>query len=84
MRTVGVFEAKTHLSGLLDEVSAGQTIVITRNGKPVAELRPIGARPPMSVKEAVERIRQGPKIRLEAGEDRRSFVRSLIEEGRRF
>ncbi|MFY9778975.1 MAG: type II toxin-antitoxin system prevent-host-death family antitoxin [Candidatus Baltobacteraceae bacterium] len=84
MRTIGVFEAKTHLSGLLDEVATGQTIVITRNGTPIAELRPIGARAPMSVKEAVERIRQGPKIRLEPGEDPSTFVRSLIEEGRRF
>lgn len=84
MRTVGAFEAKTHLSALLDEVAAGQTIVITRNGTPVAELRPVGARPPMSVQEAVERIKRGPKIRLEPGEDPRTFIRSLIEEGRRF
>jgi prevent-host-death family protein len=84
MRTVGAFEAKTHFSALLDEVAAGHTIVITRNGTPVAELRPIAARPPMSVKEAVERIKRGPKIRLESGEDPASFIRSLIEEGRRF
>ncbi|MGP6156245.1 MAG: type II toxin-antitoxin system Phd/YefM family antitoxin [Vulcanimicrobiaceae bacterium] len=84
MRSVGVFEAKTHLSGLLDEVSAGATIVITRNGTPVAELRPIGPRPPMSVREAVERIRKGHKIRLEPGEEPAAFIRSLIEEGRRY
>lgn len=37
---VGAFEAKTHLSRLLDEVEKGMHIVITRHGKPVAELRP--------------------------------------------
>lgn len=37
---VGAFEAKTHLSQLLDEVEAGEKIVITRHGKPVAELVP--------------------------------------------
>lgn len=37
---VGAFEAKTHLSRLLDEVEKGARIVITRHGKPVAELRP--------------------------------------------
>jgi len=37
---VGAFEAKTHLSRLLDEVERGASIVITRHGKPVAELRP--------------------------------------------
>ena len=41
MREVGAFEAKTHLSELLAAVEAGETIRITRRGKPVAELRPI-------------------------------------------
>ena len=38
--TVGVHEAKTHLSDLLRRVEAGETVVITRRGRPVAELRP--------------------------------------------
>ena len=37
---VGAFEAKTHLSRLLDEVAGGETIYITKHGKRVAELRP--------------------------------------------
>ena len=37
---VGVHEAKTHLSDLLRRVEAGETVVITRRGEPVAELRP--------------------------------------------
>ncbi len=41
MRTVGVLEAKTNLSALIDEVEAsGDEIVITRHGKPVARLSP--------------------------------------------
>lgn len=41
MRSVGVLEAKTKLSALLDEVEAtGETIVITRHGKRVARLSP--------------------------------------------
>lgn len=36
--TVGAFEAKTHLSRLLDEVEAGKRVIISRHGKPVAEL----------------------------------------------
>ncbi len=35
---VGLFEAKTHLSKLLDRVEAGEEIVVTRHGKPVAKL----------------------------------------------
>ena len=38
MKYVGIFDAKTHLSGLVDEVEKGQEIVITRHGKPVARL----------------------------------------------
>jgi prevent-host-death family protein len=40
IKEVGAFEAKTHLSRLLDEVAAGETIYITKHGKRVAELRP--------------------------------------------
>lgn len=38
MITVGAFEAKTHLSALLDKVEAGEEVLITRHGKPVARL----------------------------------------------
>jgi prevent-host-death family protein len=40
---IGSFEAKTHLSGLLEKVAQGKTFRITRRGRPVAELRPIQA-----------------------------------------
>jgi prevent-host-death family protein len=42
MRHVGAFEAKTHLSALLDAVERGETVVITRHGVPVAKLSPAG------------------------------------------
>jgi len=38
MESVSVYDAKTHLSRLLDAVEAGEEIVITRNGHPVARL----------------------------------------------
>jgi len=37
---VGAFEAKTHLSSLLQKVEQGARIVITKRGKPIAELKP--------------------------------------------
>ena len=40
MRQVTVAEAKTQLSSLLDAVEDGQSMVITRRGKPIAELVP--------------------------------------------
>ncbi len=38
MRMVNVHEAKTHLSRLLQDVEAGEEIVICRAGKPIARL----------------------------------------------
>ena len=36
MRTIGAYDAKTHLPRLLDEVAAGESITITKHGRPVA------------------------------------------------
>ncbi len=40
MRKINVHEAKTHLSALLEEVAAGEQVVIARAGKPIACLVP--------------------------------------------
>jgi prevent-host-death family protein len=42
---VGVFEAKTRLSELLERAERGEEIVITRRGQPVARLTPVTHRP---------------------------------------
>ncbi|BBH16544.1 hypothetical protein Back2_08310 [Nocardioides baekrokdamisoli] len=39
-KTVNIHEAKTHLSRLLEEVQAGETIVIAKAGTPIAQLKP--------------------------------------------
>jgi antitoxin (DNA-binding transcriptional repressor) of toxin-antitoxin stability system len=39
MLTVSLAHAKAHLSELLDKVEAGEEVVITRHGKPVAHIR---------------------------------------------
>jgi len=39
--TVGAYEAKTHLSELLEKVEAGEEIIITKHGAPVAKLVPV-------------------------------------------
>ncbi|MGH7821236.1 MAG: type II toxin-antitoxin system Phd/YefM family antitoxin [Candidatus Binatia bacterium] len=40
MGEINVYEAKTHLSRLLDRAAAGEELVITRHGRPVAVLGP--------------------------------------------
>lgn len=79
MATVGAFEAKTHLSALLKRVEAGEHIVITRHGTPVAELRPFAAREAHSVRDAIEALL---RFRSDHSADA-AEIRQMIEEGRR-
>jgi prevent-host-death family protein len=41
--SVGLFEAKTHLSEIIRRVVDGEMFIITVRGEPVAELRPLSA-----------------------------------------
>src|ERR1051326_5903144 len=78
MRTVGAYEAKTHLARLLDDVAEGETITITRHGVPIAELRPAQAsrrRRPADVIAALRNARKGVTLGPES-------LRTLIDEGR--
>jgi prevent-host-death family protein len=45
MARVGMHEAKTHLSRLVERAEGGEDIVIQRNGKPVARIVPIMEEP---------------------------------------
>ena len=45
MQTVNIHEAKTNLSRLLEEVAAGEEIIIAKAGKPIARLVPLAAAP---------------------------------------
>jgi prevent-host-death family protein len=40
MREIPASEAKTHLPRLLGDVERGETIIITRHGRPIARLVP--------------------------------------------
>jgi len=55
--TVGSFEAKTHLAALIDRAAAGEEVIITRRGKPVARLVAIEGGTDAEAREAVERLR---------------------------
>ena len=78
-RTVGAFEAKTHLAALLDAVSAGEPITITRHGRAVARLVPPEGRPSTRVAETLEQLRVLCQGQTLGG----LSVRQLRDEGRR-
>jgi prevent-host-death family protein len=84
MSKVTAFEAKTRFGELLERVSRGEEVVITRHDKVVARLVPEGAQRLDEIRRAVSgllelqrRIRRRSKAKLSDRE-----VRSAIEEGR--
>ena len=58
MRYIGAFEAKTHLSRLLDAVERGETITITKRNRPVARLVPPELMDRERAATAIENIRR--------------------------
>jgi prevent-host-death family protein len=80
METIGVFEAKTHFSELIDGVEHGGEYVITRHGKPVARL--VGAK--VSDRQVIE---ETIDALLEFRKGRKADQKEIKEwmmEGRRF
>jgi prevent-host-death family protein len=57
MITVGAFEAKTHLSTLLERVAQGEEIVITRHGKPLARLVPVAIADRSRIDSAISKLK---------------------------
>jgi prevent-host-death family protein len=43
VRSVNIHDAKTHFSRLVDEVAAGETVIIAKAGRPVVQLVPLPA-----------------------------------------
>jgi prevent-host-death family protein len=41
MRTINIHEAKTHLSGLVEEASKGNVFIIAKAGKPMVKVTPL-------------------------------------------
>lgn len=85
MATVTAFEAKTRFGELLERVTKGEEIVITRHDKPVARIIPEGARRLEDVRRAVAGLRElQQRIARRKSKSRLSNreVRSAIDEGR--
>lgn len=80
MKTIGAYEAKTHLLKLLDEVAAGEQITITKHGHPIAMLTPLPNKKSADVSSTIQALRA---LRQEMSLGGLS-VREMIEEGRRF
>ena len=80
MDTVGAYEAKTHLSELLVRVEKGESIIITRHGTPIAELRPAGGKDGEAIVAAIKAIEDFRATHRVSVDE----VREMIADGRRY
>jgi prevent-host-death family protein len=69
MTTVSAYEAQTHLQRLLRAAERGETVIITRHGRPVAKLAPFEDPRRQSVAEVIRRMdalrRRLPKVSID-------------------
>jgi prevent-host-death family protein len=78
---IGIFEAKTHLSQIIEKVENGADFIITKRGKPAAKIIPIEQEKKMTRKEAIEEMIE---LRKHYKGKPGSFnIREAIEDGRR-
>ena len=86
MKHVGMFEAKTNLSRLVEQVEKGREIVITRHGKPVAKLVRAEKEDPFTPEKIAERRKAMAELREIANRLKinatQEEIKSWIEEGR--
>lgn len=80
MDTVGAYEAKTHLSELLVRVEKGESIMITRHGNPIAELRPVGGKDRAAIMAAIKDLEVFRSRHSVAADE----IREMIADGRRY
>jgi prevent-host-death family protein len=79
MERIGIYDARSRLSELIERVQSGEEVVLTRHGEPVARVVPEKRRGKRSRAAAVTRIRAlARKLDI-----RDVDIRKLIEEGRR-
>lgn len=80
VKSIGSFEAKTHLAALLDRVAKGERITITRHGIPAALLVPVTeTESRLSHREVVAGMRELRK-KVKPG---KMSVKEMVDEGRR-
>ena len=81
MPSFGAFEAKTHLSELLDRVARGERITITRHGVPVAHMVPVEEE---KRKNAHGEIVEGMRALRKRVKPGKVSVREMVAEGRKY
>jgi prevent-host-death family protein len=79
MRTVSIAEAKAHLSKLVEQAEAGETICITRRGKPAAQISAVRQPRKRIDIAALRALTEGMPLQKESAGD---FMRRLRDSSR--
>lgn len=58
MQSVGIYEAKTRFSALIEMVEAGEEVRITRHGKEVVRMLPVRRRPVITDEQIARELEQ--------------------------
>jgi prevent-host-death family protein len=81
MREIQASEAKTHLPRLLNDVERGETLIITRHGRPIARIIPEVDRRQEEIDRAMATIKA---LRKRTGRITLDELRSAREDGRKY
>ena len=67
MPDIGAYDAKSHLPQLLERVQQGERFIITKHGRPVAELVPVATRDAARIRNAIAELRKGRQVLADRG-----------------
>jgi prevent-host-death family protein len=86
VESIGLFEAKTHLSELIARAERGEEVIITRHNKPVAKLVPVAAQPALDVEKRRQAVQALSALRDELSRSHGTMttdeIVSLVRDGR--
>jgi prevent-host-death family protein len=78
METVGIYEARTRWSELIDKVGKGEEVTVTRHGVPIARIIPVDGAKKLAVRDAIAAMKEFGR-----GKSLRGLsLKKMIKEGR--
>jgi prevent-host-death family protein len=76
--TIGIYEARTRFSEIIDKVGKGEEVTVTRHGVPVARIIPVDSEKKLAVRDAIEAMQKFGR-----GKSLRGLsLKKMIREGR--
>lgn len=78
METIGIYEARTRWSEIIDKVGKGEEVTVTRHGVPIARIIPVDSEKRLAVRDAIAAMKEFGR-----GKSLRGLsLKKMIKEGR--